>query len=474
MSVSILLAAVIGLLVGAIAAYLVARARAESAASTAVADLRVAEAAARAETAAASRRAGELETTIDRLRADAVATQQELSALRTDNTRLRAEAASFDTRLEEMRLAQQRLTDTFQALSGEALRQNNESFLQLAKQELDRVREATATDTTQKHQAIDALLLPVREGLAAYQAKLLEIETQRTDSFATLAERLESVAKASESLRGETATLGRALRSANTRGSWGEVQLRRVCELAGMIDHCDFQTQATVTSEDGRLRPDMIVNLPGGTTIVVDSKAPLTAFLEAVATDDDSRRRELFGQHAVHVRRHVEALSRKSYSEQFAQAPEFVVLFLPSEALFSAALEHDPALIEQGVTQGVIIATPTTLIALLKAVAMGWRHERIAETAQEVSALGRQLYERLCTLGEHFDELGRHLGKAVGSYNKGIASLEKRVLVTARKFQALGAGGEKELDDPGTIEIVPTMLQADELRLLPSAPALEQ
>jgi len=459
------------LAVGAAVAQLLARARADAAIATAVADLRASEATARTEGDAARRRAEDLQLRHDQMRTELASQQEELRVLREENTRHRTEAASHDTRLEEMRAAQQRLADTFQALSSEALRQNNQSFLQLARQELERVRAATATETTQKQQAIDALLAPIRDGLASYDAKLNEIERQRADTFATLAERIDLVTRTSESLRSETASLGRALRSANTRGTWGEVQLRRVCELAGMLDHCDFRTQASVDGDEGKLRPDMVVSLPGGTTIVVDAKAPATAFLEAAGCEDEGRRRELLGQHATHVRRHMDALSRKSYWEQFDQAPEFVVLFLPSEALFSAALEHEPALIEQGVTLGVIVATPTTLISLLKAVAIGWRQERIAETAQEVSALGRQLYERLCTLGEHFEELGGHLGKAVSAYNRSVGSLEKRVLVAARKFEGLGAGGKKVIGELSEIEMVPTLTTADELRMISATTA---
>jgi DNA recombination protein RmuC len=239
-----------------------------------------------------------------------------------------------------------------------------------------------------------------------------------------------------------------------------------------MLEHCDFTTQHTVDSDEGRLRPDMIVRLPGGKTIVVDAKTPATAVLEAVNCQDDDRRRQLCVEHVLGVKRHIDALSKKAYWEQFDHAPEFVVLFLPSEAFFSVALEFDPALFEHSFEQNVIIATPTTLIALLKAVAFGWRQEAIAENAKEISDLGRDLYERIRTLAEHFDDVGTHLGKSVASFNKAVGSLEKRVLPQARRFQTLGVGSTKDMTELHALEVVPLTLVAPELRpALPVLPA---
>lgn len=286
--------------------------------------------------------------------------------------------------------------------------------------------------------AIDALLAPVRDSLERYDDALRDIERERTRSFATLAERIDQVARASEGLRGETATLARALRSGNVRGSWGEVQLRRVCELAGMLEHCDFETQRTVGDDDARLRPDLVVRLPGGRAIVVDAKVPASAFLDAIGCVDDARRSELLAHHAAQLRRHVDQLARKAYWEQFAEAPEFVVLFLPGEAFLAAALESDPGLLEESVARRVIVATPTTLIALLKAVAYGWRQERVADEAQRVAALGRELHDRLRTAAAHVQDVGTHLGRAVAAYNRSVGSLERRVLATARRFDELG------------------------------------
>ena len=298
------------------------------------------------------------------------------------------------------------------------------------------------------------LLAPLRTDLERYDSRLASFDRERATQFGALAARLDLMAQASDGLRDQTQQLATALRSPNVRGRWGEVQLKRVVELAGMTEHCDFETQVSTSAENGdgetrRMRPDLVVRLPGDRCVVVDAKAPLLAYLDAAACTDDRERTRLLRAHAGHLRMHVETLSRKAYWEQLGAGatPEFVVLFLPGEAFFSAALEHDPALLDESAARGVILATPTTLIALLRAVAFGWREARMADGAREISALGATLYDRLATLGAHMSELGTSLDRAVSSYNRAVGSLEGRVFVTARRFRELGAAADRrELD----------------------------
>jgi len=315
------------------------------------------------------------------------------------------------------------------------------------------------------------LLVPLRTDLERYDSRLAAFDRERATQFGALATRLDLVAAASDGLRDQTQQLTSALRSPNVRGRWGEVQLKRVVELAGMAEHCDFETQVSTSAEDGdgdarRMRPDLVVRLPGDRRVVVDAKAPLLAYLDAASCTDDRERTRLLRAHAGHLRMHVETLSRKAYWEQLGPGatPEFVVLFLPGEAFFSAALEHDPALLDESAARGVILATPTTLIALLRAVAFGWREARMAESAREISTLGATLYERLATLGSHMSEVGASLDRAVSSYNRAIGSLEGRVLVTARRFRELGAAADRtELEPLTPIDTRTRGVQAPEL-----------
>ncbi len=407
----------------------------------------------------------------DSLRQNAADLRMRTMQLETLLAEERRGAAEKIATLEEARLS---LADAFKALSADALQRNNQSFLELARATLEKYQEGARGELEKRQQAIGELVAPVKATLEKFEQQVQTVEKSRVDAYATLTEQVKSLAESQSQLKLETGNLVKALRAPQTRGRWGELQLKRVVEMAGMLDHCDFYEQASVGTEDGQLRPDMVVRLPGGKNIVVDAKAPLAGYLEALEAQDDVTRKRKLDDHARHVRDHLTKLGRKSYWEQFQPSPDFVVLFLPGEMFYSAALEADPTLIEAGVEQKVILATPTTLIALLRAVAYGWKQEALTENAQQISALGKELYERMYVLADHWSDVGKHLGNATGAYNKSLASLESRVLVSARKFRDLKAAPEgKELRELAAIEIVPRGLQAPEL-LLSEAPKVSE
>ena len=348
--------------------------------------------------------------------------------------------------------ARDSLGDAMKALAADALASNNQSFLALANSQLET-----------RERAVEHLVEPINEALKKVDGKLQELELTRQGAYSALTQQVSQLVETQKELRSETGNLVTALRSPVVRGRWGEMQLRRVVEMAGMLAHCDFVEQQTVGTDGVRLRPDVVVRLPGGKQVVIDAKAPLQAYLDSLEAKDEDTRKARLADHARQIRDHIAKLSAKSYWSQFEETPEFVVLFIPGETFFSAALEHDPSLIEEGVNQQVILATPTTLIALLRAVAYGWNQETVAESAREVSELGRQLYNRLATLTEHFSKVGRGLESAVRAYNDGVGSFERSVLPGARKLKDHGVSPSSELAELREIELSTRTLNAPEL-----------
>jgi DNA recombination protein RmuC len=386
---------------------------------------------------------------------------------------LEGERRAATERKESFKQAAEELSEKFKALSRDALKDNNQSFLQLAHSTLEKFQETAKGDLELRQKAIDQLVKPLKESLEKVDGKIGEIEKARAGAYAELREQVKGLATSQSQLQAETGNLVNALRAPHVRGRWGEIQLRRVVELAGMLQYCDFVEQETVITADGRIRPDVIVRLPGNRTIVIDAKVPFDAFYESISTKDDVVRSARLKDHARLVRTHIGNLSKKSYWESVQPTPEFVLLFLPGETFYSAALEIDPKLIEDGVGQGVIIATPTTLIALLKAVSYGWRQEQMATNAQEVSKLGKDLYDRLRTFTSYFADIGRGLDRALDSYNKGVGSLEARVLVTARKFKERGALAGEEIEVLEPLDKMARPLSLDEGGLFPDLVAAE-
>ncbi len=401
----------------------------------------------------------------------ALARAEGAAAAAQSEAELRARLVESETRLDEERrrgaekvalleAAEQKLEDAFSGLAARALSANNEAFLTLARQAFATLQTASQGDLDQRRQAIEALLVPMREQLGRYETGVRELEKSREQAYGTLSEQVKSLATSSEGLFRETSRLVTALRRPEVRGNWGEVQLKRTVEFAGMLDRVDFVTQPTVDSEEGKLRPDMVVRLPGGRRVVVDAKAPLDAYLAAVEAPSDDERRAALVRHARQVRTHLGKLAEKRYWEQFDDAPEFVVMFLPGESFFSAALEHDPQLIEDAFQQSVLIVTPATLVALLKTVYYGWRQESLAANAREISDAARELYDRLRTFAEHFAGVGKGLTAAVAAYNKAVGSFEARVLPQGRRFETLGPAAGQAIEAPASTEAAPRALAA--------------
>jgi DNA recombination protein RmuC len=413
----------------------------------------------------------EREQQVDALREAVHAANIESSTLRERLDRERDAAAQQLVLLEQ---AKTTLSDAFKALSSDALTRNNQSFLDLAKQVLEQHQERAKGDLDTRTQHIDALVKPLKESLEKVDSRIVDLEKVRATAYGSLNEQLRTLQQSQLQLQGETSRLVQALRAPGVGGRWGEMQLRRVVELAGMVTYCDFDEQQSVSHGERRLRPDMIVRLPNERQIVVDAKAPLQAYMQAHDAADDAARSQLLDQHATQIRSHVRQLASRSYWEHFGGSAEFVVLFLPGDAFLSAAVERDPALMESIVEQRVLIATPMTLIALLKAVAYGWRQEAITRDAQEISRLGRDLYERMRTLATHFAELRRNLDRSVESYNKAVGSMERMVLPAARRFRELGAAAGDEIVALEPIDHATRTAQAPELLAVPAATRAER
>ncbi len=367
-------------------------------------------------------------------------------------TKLELELRNHQEKLNALEQAREQLSHTFTALSNQALKHNNETFLKLAEENLKTHQTKARGELENREKAIENLVKPIREALEKTEKQIHNIEKDRKESYGALNTHLESMTRSQQSLQDQTQQLVNALRRPEVRGQWGELTLKRLAELAGMVEYCDFYEQENVNTDEGRLRPDMIVRMPDQREIVVDVKTPLDAYLSAVETSDDDSRKQHLHRHAKNVRLRVSELSQKSYWAQFKDAPNFVVLFIPGDQFLSAALDYDKALLEDALSQQVILATPTSFVALLRAVAYGWRQEQLAKNAEIIRKIGEELYQRLNNFSDHLQKVGRSLESSMKSYNRAIGSFDSRVLPGARKFVELGISSNKGLDEPQQIE----------------------
>jgi len=383
-----------------------------------------------------------------------------IAALSEKNTELKTtlemERAAQTDKLASLKQAQElarsQLTETFGHLSSQALKQNNEEFLKLAQENLKQFQNKAQGEFAQKEQAIDNLIKPIKAALEKTEKQIHSMEHERKEAYGALTQHLEAMTQTQQALQGETRNLVKALRRPEVRGQWGEMTLKRLAELAGMVEHCDFYEQEHTQTEDGAMRPDMIVRMPGGREIVVDVKTPLDAYLSAVEATDEKEREVHLARHTKNVRKRVQELAIKGYWNQFKNSPEFVVLFIPGDQFLSAALDNDYSLLEDAMQQKVILATPTSFVALLRAVAYGWRQESLAENAQHIREVGEDLYARLATFAEHLSKVGKNLNNSVQHYNKAVASFDTRVLPGARKFTEMGISSKKTVENIDQIE----------------------
>lgn len=377
-------------------------------------------------------------------------------------TNLEAEHRHSEERNSLLAAAEENFRHAFRALSAEALESSNRRFLELANTAFGRFHSEAKNDLEQREKAVENMVKPLSEGLQRYEAHLREVEGKRSTAYGALTEQVKSLLAEQDKLRFETGRLADALRRPEIRGRWGEIQLRNVVEMAGMLEHCDFVEQLSTGTENGQIRPDLVVKLPGGRSIVVDAKTPISAYMDSLSASSEPEREERLAAFARHVRDQIRNLGRKDYWKQFPDSPDLVVLFLPGEVFYSAALRIDPALIEEGMANRVVLAAPTTLIMLLRIAALGWREERLAENARQISDLGQELYSRIVVLAEHFSGLGRSLQQSVEQFNRAVGSLESRVLVSARRFADLGASTEKEIPVVEPLDVQPRKLNATE------------
>ena len=422
---------------------------------------------AQARTAAAEASAAGLREQVVKLERELASLRSELAGAQTGRTKAETELKSEREKLAEEKAvleeAREKLSETFKALASEVMQDQSGAFLSLARQTFDRLRAEAEGDLGKRQEAIKGLVEPLGDALRKIETDIRDLEEKRQKAYGELEQQLRTLTSSSQELQRQAGNLATALKGMpQVRGRWGELALRRTVELAGMVEHVDFVEQQSAEGEEGRLRPDMIIQLPAGRTVVVDAKVSLVSFLEAAEAQTDELRNQALARHAQSVREHITKLSSKRYWEQFQPAPDFVVFFLPGEAFFSAAVQEDPGLMEEGFEKRVILASPTTLIALLRAIAYGWRQEQIAKSAQQVSELGRQLYERLRKLTEHFANIGSALESALEAYNSAVGSMETRVLPAARKFRELGAGSGDDIPQLEPVDQVPRRLNIPE------------
>lgn len=384
--------------------------------------------------------------------------------LRDENQRLQillqAEREQHQRFTEHLENAHLELRESFEALAARSLRDNNQSFLHLAKQSLGAQQAAAAGDLQQREQAIQHLVKPIADALQKTEAQLGQIEKERQQSYGQITEQLLSMASGQTQLKDETQRLVGALKRPEVRGQWGELNLRRLVELAGMVEHCDFVEQPHTPTENGAIRPDMVVKLPEGRQLIIDVKTPLDAYLKALEARNDNERKAALAHHARNVQQRVKELGSKHYWQQFEQSPEFVVLYIPGDQFLSAALEQQPQLLEQALQQQVILATPTSLVALLRAVAYGWKQMTLADNIAQMRDLAGDFYSRLVTFTDHLNKMGRQLNSSVEHYNKAVGSLERNVLTSARRFTELGLSVKQELESPNTVDTTPRTVES--------------